>query len=446
MGPGPLSSFLREVPASSRGLLIALLACALFMMPTEAGAQSGKPAAKQAQKSKKKTAPQPSAQRKTQLQSEQRELQQRLARLKKQLAAAEASHSEATDALRASEAAISTVNRRLRELATARKDTERRIAALQERNRAIVAHQGAQERQFGTVLRTQFIVGRTSAWQRLLDGENPGRIGRDLRYLEYIGRAKARLIGELQARREELAELEAESRTRDIELAAIADEERDNRAQLIQQQAARRQTLDRIARQIATQRQSIATLERDERRLTTLIDQLSKMLAEQARRRERPPVASAPSRPASPAESAEPPATAAFAKLRGQLALPVRGEIVARFGSPRRTEAGVDAPTWKGVFIRAAPGTDVQAVAAGRVIFADWLRGFGNLLILDHGEGFISVYGNNSTLMRSVGERVDRGDAIAEVGNTGGQAEAGLYFELRYQGRPIDPLRWAAAR
>jgi septal ring factor EnvC (AmiA/AmiB activator) len=214
-----------------------------------------------------------------------------------------------------------------------------------------------------------------------------------------------------------------------------------------QQQAARRQTLDRIARQIAVQRQSIATLERDERRLTTLIDQLSRMLAEQARRRERPPSTGAPPRSPSPSpESAEPPASAAFTKLRGQLALPVRGEIVARFGSPRRTEAGVDAPTWKGVFIRAAPGTDVQAVAAGRVIFADWLRGFGNLLILDHGEGFISVYGNNSTLMRSVGERVERGDAIAEVGNTGGQAEAGLYFELRYQGRPIDPLRWAAAR
>ena len=424
-----------------------MLVCALAIaLPPGAGAQSGKPAAKQTQKSKK-SAPPSGVQRRNQLQSEQHELQQRLARLKRQLAGAEASHSEATDALRASEAAISTVNRRLRELATERKDLEHRIASLQERTRAIVAQQSAQERQFGMVLRTQFIVGRTSPWQRLLDGENPGRIGRDLRYLEYISQAKARLIGELQARREELAEIEAESRTRGIELAAIADEERDNRAQLIQQQAARRQTLDRIARQIATQRQSIATLERDERRLTTLIDQLSKMLAEQARRRERPPIASAPARPSSPVpESAEPPATAAFTKLRGQLALPVRGEIVARFGSPRRTEAGVDAPTWKGVFIRAAPGTDVQAVAAGRVIFADWLRGFGNLLILDHGEGFISVYGNNSTLMRSVGERVERGDAIAEVGNTGGQAEAGLYFELRYQGRPIDPLRWAAAR
>ncbi len=412
------------------------------MLAGPASAQTGKPAAKKDAKKKAE----PSANRKDQLQSEQRDLQQRLSQLKKQLSAAEASHSEATDALRASEAAISTANRRLRELATARRELERKIAELQDRNRAIVARQGEQERQFGLVLRSQFVLTRASPWHKLLDGENPGQIGRDLQYLDYIGRAKAQLIGELRSRRDELAGLEAESRLRQTELAAIAGEERASRAQLIQQQALHRQTLDRLSRQISAQRHSIATLERDERRLSTLIDRLSKVLAEQGRRRERPS-AVAPATPRAPgAVDAEPPATLAFAQLRGHLALPVQGDIAARFGSPRRTEAGVDAPTWKGVFIRAPAGAEVHAVAAGRVIFADWLRGFGNLLILDHGEGFISVYGNNATLIRSVGEKVGRGDVIAEVGSTGGNAEPGLYFELRYRGRPMDPLRWAAAR
>ncbi len=424
---------------------------AVHALGSDAGAQTGQPA-KKSNESKKKGAPKrdaksPSTLRKDELQIEQRELQRRLAQLKTQLAAAEATHSEATDALRVSEAAISSASRRLRELAAARTQLERQISELQDRNRAIVGRQSEQERQLGLVLRTQFVLGRASPWQRLLDGENPGQIGRDLQYLEYIGRAKAKLIGELRARREELAELEAESRMHQIELAAIADEERDNRAQLIQQQAARRQTLSRIAKQITTQRQSIATLERDERRLSTLIDQLAKVLADQARRHDRrsPPAATAP-RSAKPVPADIEAASSAFARMRGRLALPVEGEITARFGSPRPTEAGVDAPTWKGVFIRATPGAEVHALAAGRVIFADWLRGFGNLLILDHGEGFISVYGNNSTLMRSIGERVDRGEVVAEVGNTGGQAEAGLYFEMRYQGRPMDPLRWAAAR
>jgi septal ring factor EnvC (AmiA/AmiB activator) len=384
--------------------------------------------------------------RKDQLQAEQRDLKERLTKLKNQLAASEASHSEATDALRASEAAISSVNRRLRELASARTQLEQQIAGLQDRNRAIVARQSEQERQFGLVLRTQYVLARATPWQKFLDGENPGAIGRDLNYLDYIGRAKAQLIGELRARRVELAELEAESRVHQIELMAVAEEERENRAQLIQQLAARKQALDRVAKQIAAQRQSIATLERDERRLTSLIDQLAKVLAEQAQRRERA-AAPAKSRSTSPAPvDAEPSASLAFTQLRGRLSLPVQGEVTARFGSPRRTEAGVDAPTWKGVFIRALPGTEVHAIAAGRVIFADWLRGFGNLLILDHGEGFISVYGNNSTLIRSVGEKVGRGDVISEIGNTGGHAEAGLYFELRYQGRAMDPLRWAAAR
>jgi septal ring factor EnvC (AmiA/AmiB activator) len=106
----------------------------------------------------------------------------------------------------------------------------------------------------------------------------------------------------------------------------------------------------------------------------------------------------------------------------------------------------VNAPTWKGVFIRAPLGAEVRAVAAGRVVFADWLRGFGNLLIADHGDGLLSVYGNNESLLRSVGERIDAEEVIAVVGNTGGNTESGLYFELRLEGRPIDPLKWAQAR
>jgi len=135
-----------------------------------------------------------------------------------------------------------------------------------------------------------------------------------------------------------------------------------------------------------------------------------------------------------------------FGALRGKMPLPVAGEIAARFGSTRRTEAGVNAPTWKGLFIRAPEGTEVTAVAAGRVVFADWLRGFGNLLILDHGDGFLTVYGNNESLLANSGDKVAAGEAVATIGNTGGNREPGLYFELRSQGHPIDPLSWAAAR
>jgi len=127
-----------------------------------------------------------------------------------------------------------------------------------------------------------------------------------------------------------------------------------------------------------------------------------------------------------------------FASLKGRLKLPVRGELVGQFGAPRE-ESG--AP-WKGVFIRSVTGETVHAIADGRVVYADWLRGFGNLLILDHGEGYMSLYANNEGLVRQVGETVRSGDPVARVGASGGHEESGLYFELRRDGKPFDPMKW----
>jgi septal ring factor EnvC (AmiA/AmiB activator) len=393
------------------------------------------------------------AERQRQLQAEQRELKGRLAQLKKQLAESEANQSEAADALADSEAAISAANRRLRELAAARRQVERQIAALQDRGRAVNARQSDEERELGLLLRAQFVVGRQSPWQRLLAGGDPNDVSRDVTYLAYLGRARAQLVGQLRERRQELAELEAESVLKQAELATIAADEQKNRVQLVQQQAARKRTLVRLSRQITGQRQSIASLAADEKRLSGLIDSLARLLAEQARQRARRAAAEpAPGRAVRPgntgAAEADLPSGSALAAQRGKLPPPVKGEVVARFGAARRGDggAGATAPTWKGVFFRAPEGADVHAIAAGRVVFADWLRGFGNLLILDHGDGLLSVYGNNEALLAGVGERVEAGAVVAAVGNTGGNPDPGLYFEIRVQGRPVDPLSWVAAR
>ncbi len=130
-------------------------------------------------------------------------------------------------------------------------------------------------------------------------------------------------------------------------------------------------------------------------------------------------------------------AEGAFARLRGQLRAPVAGKMGARFGSKRG-----DGPSWKGVFIRAAEGSEVKAIAPGRVVFAEWLRGFGNLIIVDHGGQYMSIYGNNQALLKRAGDAVKGGDPIASAGNSGGNEESGLYFELRHQGRAFDPSGW----
>ena len=142
---------------------------------------------------------------------------------------------------------------------------------------------------------------------------------------------------------------------------------------------------------------------------------------------------------ARPADVALAPAApaGAFASLKGQMRAPLAGKVAAKFGSKRG-----DGPSWKGVFILAGEGTEIRSVAQGRVVFADWLRGFGNLIIVDHGGQYMSIYGNNQSLLRRVGDVVKGGDVIAAAGNSGGNEESGLYFELRHQGRAFDPAGW----
>ncbi len=437
--------------------------------------------------------PSASPQRQRELQGEQQELKQQLGRLKRQLMASEASRTEAADALAASEAAISKANRRLRELGDERKLVERQIESLQQRSRSVTANQSRQQAQLAESLRQHYQLTLRDPFQAFLAGDNPADLARDAEYFGYLSRAASARIGELRERRTELEHLEEESRQKRDELSNIAEDENRNRADLVAEQARRKVAMERLSRQIATQRQSIEKLERDEKRLSALIDQLSKVLAEQSRRtadteaaRKAREGASKPGRAPvpSPAQSSAPPSAQPsalppaqpslqppaqppaepptrmppvrrdaepapgnqFAQMRGRLPLPVAGEITGRFGAPRKVEGAGTAPTWKGIFIKAPAGTGVRAVATGQVVFADWLRGFGNLMVIDHGEGFLSVYGNNESLLRNVGDRVAVGDVVAAVGNTGGIEQTGLYFELRFQGRPFDPLNWVAAR
>jgi septal ring factor EnvC (AmiA/AmiB activator) len=141
---------------------------------------------------------------------------------------------------------------------------------------------------------------------------------------------------------------------------------------------------------------------------------------------------------ARPADVALAPAApdGAFANLKGQMRAPVSGKLVAHFGAKRG-----DA-TWKGVFIEASEGAEVHAVAGGRVVWANWMRGFGNLIIVDHGGEYLSIYGNNQSLLKQAGQAVKAGETIASAGNTGGRTESGLYFELRHLGKPFDPASW----
>ncbi|HET9405471.1 MAG TPA: peptidoglycan DD-metalloendopeptidase family protein [Burkholderiales bacterium] len=363
---------------------------------------------------------------------ELRELRGRIEALQKRLAESEESKSEAADALRESERAISETNRELRELGAQSREINQRLAELGAESRRQEEALKAQQERLAQLLYQHYLGGESEPLKLLLNREDPNDIARRLHYFGYISRARARLIVETRESLARLQELARETGQKASELAVVTAESKALRARLEREKRARGQVLTRISRNIQRQRREIGTLKRDETRLTRLIESLAKLMARSKPtprlRNERVPQASSGDSP--------------FLELKGKLNLPVRGELANRFGSPR-ADGGV---VWKGLFIAARAGEEVRAVADGRVVFADWLRGFGNLLIVDHGDAYMSLYGNNEALYKQVGDPIRGGEPVAAVGASGGNTDSGLYFELRHQGRPLDPLDWVGTR
>jgi septal ring factor EnvC (AmiA/AmiB activator) len=363
---------------------------------------------------------------------ELRELRGRIEALQKGLAGAEESHGEAADALKDSERAISDANRALRELGQQSRAINRRLAALRAESREHEATLKSQQARLGRLLYRQYVAGEAEPLKLLLNGEDPARIARDLHYFGYVSRARVELIAGVRANLARLDALEREAAQQSAELAAVTREQRAQRGRLERERRARNQVLASLSRDIRRQRHEIRTLKRDEQRLTRLIEQLARLVARERPgprlRNERLPDASVDGTP--------------FPALKGRLSLPVRGDVEGEFGSPR---AG-GGTLWKGVFIAARSGEGVKAVAGGRVVFADWLRGFGNLMIIDHGSAYMTLYANNEALYKRVGDPVRSGETIATVGNSGGNPDSGLYFELRHEGKALDPLGWVDVR
>lgn len=432
------------------------------------------------------------------------EIAQKLARMKSELVRIEDQKEDAADTLAQSEEAISNANRQLRELAEEQVETGNKLRSLggeQARLEGVVA---AQKKQLAALLREQYVAGNEDRIKLLLSGDNPNRINRDLQLMAYVSQAQARLLASLRLNLAQVQLNQEKEKNAKAELDEIAEEERDQKVVLEQEKARRAALLGTLSQKLVAQRKQIGTLERDEQRMAGLVDKLSRLIKEQAeaaaaeRRRlaavaaarakaaaeaallararaqaekerlareaaakpgtpskpfkpdpidadEPPKVAQQPAKPevppARPADIALAPAApeGAFASLKGRLRPPVSGQVAARFGAKR--DGG---PSWKGMFIKAPEGSEVKAVAAGRVVFAAWMRGFGNLIIVDHGSEYLSIYGSNQSLLRRVGDAVKGGDPIASAGNTGGGEDSGLYFELRHRGAAFNPASWVS--
>lgn len=357
-------------------------------------------------------------------------LRKQISVLQKELEKTTESQSEATDELRESERAISNSKRKLAELSSQHRAADHTLEKLQQQAQQLERDMQTQQTMLSKLLYQQYLGGKQEYFKLLLNNHDPDQAAREMRYYEYIARGRSNWLNMLRVNLAQLNEVVQLTQQKSGEIAALQAEENAQQKILEKDKLARQQVINQFAQQLKQQRHEIGRLQRDENRLSQLVAKLSKMLTQKKGKgvfnNDKLPDNRFDGKP--------------FEQLKGKLTLPVVGEVVNKFGSARPDSTVL----WRGLLLRAANGQPVKSVAAGRVVFADWLRGFGNLLIIDHGKGYMSLYGNNETLYKQVGDILRGGDTVAAVGNSGGNEDSGVYFELRHRGEPLDPIKWIA--
>jgi septal ring factor EnvC (AmiA/AmiB activator) len=269
-------------------------------------------------------------------------------------------------------------------------------------------------------LRTAYVNGREEQLKLLLNQQDPAQVGRMLTYYGYFGRARADRIGTIRQQLAELASVRQRIADETARLKTFESEQESRFDALRDAQRQRTQAVAALESQIKSRGGEL-------RRLETQAGALEKLIAELRRALESVPVAK----------------QAPFEPLRGKLPWPVQqGRVLARFGQPR---AG-GSLKWQGMLVGTERGARVRAPFGGRVVYADWLPGMGLMLVLDHGQGYMSLYGHNEELFRKVGDRVESGDVIASVGDSGGHNTPALYFEVRRGREPVNPEQWLQRR
>jgi septal ring factor EnvC (AmiA/AmiB activator) len=321
-----------------------------------------------------------------------------------------------TRELQTAEQQIGRLARRLRvldgRLTRQRQDLDALLVEQSRQNAALLEQRAELARQ----VRAAYAMGRQERLRILLNQQDPAMVSRMMAYYDYLNRARAENMQTIREHLADLAQTEQAIRREETSLAALLDEQQRELAALRSSQAQRQAVVAALTRDLQDQGRQLDRLENDERELKALIEGLEEALADI---------------PVEPVERER------FAGLRGRLPWPARGRIVNRFGTPK-----LGSLRWDGVMISAPEGREVKAVHHGRVAFADWLRGFGLLLIVDHGSGYMTLYGHNQSLFKEVGDWVDTNEPIALVGSSGGREQSGVYFGIRREGRPVNPVNW----
>ncbi len=346
------------------------------------------------------------------------ELQRTIEQLQKELKKTQGSRDDLENQLEESESDIGELLKKIERIESDLKEQDKDLQSLKQERNELDQSRQAQQQAVSEQVRAAYQLGRQSQIKLLLNQENPQRVSRLLRYYDYWLEARTDKIERYLETLAELDRIEPRIVQKTAELARNRDQLQEQHARLADRQAERRETLTAMNQRIRSTDQELNGLQKDRERLQALLDEMV----------------------AAVADLEMPGGDTPFSERKGRLPWPTEGALRHRFGS-----AQLDGQiTRNGIIIDAGEGEPVLAVHHGRVVFSDYFRGHGLLLIVDHGEGYMSLYAHNQSLYKETGEWVSAGETIASVGSTGGQAEAGLYFEIRHRGKPTNPAPWLA--
>lgn len=348
---------------------------------------------------------------------ELKQLRRRIDRLRQQVAATRDQHDTARNQLRDVELRISKHVRELKYIHFRLGQQDRRLGQLYHDRKRYQQDLQVQRKLLGKQIYTSYIMGQQAYFKLLLSQDDPAAAGRTLKYYDYFHRSRTELINQANT-----ALARFEQNKRDIErekgrLTDLRSRSKLKKSQLEDDSKQRRSMVASLNRDLQGKASSLNRMLDDERQLQRLLDGIEKLMPDVLNINK---------------------TKQAFHTLKGRLSWPAAGIVQRLFGQKR----GGSQANWNGIIIQAKQGQQVHAVSHGRVAYADWLRGYGLLLIIDHGHGYMSLYGHNQSLFKEIGDWVEAGEAIAAIGNSGGHTHNGLYFEIRHKGVPTNPVNW----
>lgn len=336
--------------------------------------------------------------------------------LESSLKTAKNQRGELRQRLQTTEKRIGKISKTLRQIAQDKKRLEKELKQLKKKKLRLLDEQKIHFQALREHIMTSYAIGRQGMTKLLLNQEEPTKIGRQLTYYRYLNGARLREIDTVKAGLEEAAVLEAVIINKNNQVEKLKKDTLIQKKILQKDKKERITVMAKLNSQIQQTGKRLERLAEDAQRLENLVKGLG----------------------SNTAKALEMPLDTPFAARKGTMPWPTKGRLSAQFG--KRRESGK--LKWQGIMIDTKEGADISTIAPGRVVFADWLRGYGLLIIIDHGGGYLSLYGHNQSLLTENGDWVSGSETIAIAGNSGGRNSTGLYFELRYNGKPSNPVAW----